>query len=146
MPFKEEQFQAVAALTFECLDIQRVFIRGDEYFIEDQDGNINGMALGYVFGFLDALLQAKRLDIRDPEGLPTVLHLLAKLFPAEAARAGTFAMHLRGMSQDADVLNGVMLGGKQAVEFLRHKKPPVRWPTCFSAELARLAAERDRKR
>ena len=53
-------------------------------------------------------------------------------------------MHLRGMSGDAEVINGMMLGGKQAVEFFRDKKPPV-WPTCFSAELARIAAERDRK-
>jgi hypothetical protein len=144
MPSKEELFRAVAALAFDCLNIQRVLIRKDEYFIEDQNGNINGKALGYVFGFLDAFLQAKGLDIRDDEGQPTVLHLLARLFPAEAGRAGTFVMHLRGMSDDAEVMNGMMLGGKQAVEFLRDDKPPVRWPMCFSAELARLAAERDR--
>ena len=40
---------------------------------------------GYAFGFFDACLQAKRLDIRDPEGEGTLLHLLARLFPAEAA-------------------------------------------------------------
>jgi hypothetical protein len=143
--FKEEQFRAVAAIAFECLDMQRVLTRKDEYFIEARIGRINGQALGYVFGFLDALLQAKGLDIRDSEGQSIVLHLLAKLFPAEAGRVGTFVMRLRGMSNDAEVMNGMMLGGKQAIEFLRDKRPPVRWPTCFSAELPRLAAERDRK-
>jgi hypothetical protein len=146
MPSKEDQFRAVADLVFKCLDMQRIFISKDEYFIEHQNGNINGKALGYVFGFLDACLQAKPLDIRDPEGEATVLSLLARLFPAETARVGTFVMHLRGMSEDAEIMNGMMLGGKQAVEFLRDKKNPVRWPTCFSSELARLATERDRHR
>ena len=44
----------VAALVFECLDVQRVLIGKEAYFIEDQNGHINGKALGYVFGFLDA--------------------------------------------------------------------------------------------
>lgn len=69
---KDDQFRAVAALAFECLDMQRIFIPKEEYFIEDQNGNINGKALGYVYGFLDAFLQAKGLDISEP----TVLHLL----------------------------------------------------------------------
>src|SRR5262245_35761228 len=102
VPSKEEQFRTIAALAFDCLNMQRIFIHNDEYFIEDRNGNINGKALGYVFGFLDAFLQTKRLDIRDPEGQATLLHLLARLFPAEAARAGTFLMHLRGMSDDAE--------------------------------------------
>lgn len=55
-------------------------------------------------------------------------------------------MHLRGMSDDAEIMHGMMLGGKQAVEFFRDKVPPVRWPTCFSPEMAQMAAERDRHR
>jgi hypothetical protein len=35
---REQAFLAVAALAFECLDMQRVFIRKDEYFIEDKSG------------------------------------------------------------------------------------------------------------
>lgn len=42
MPSKEDQFRAVADLVFKCLDMQRVFIKKDEYFIERRNGTING--------------------------------------------------------------------------------------------------------
>jgi hypothetical protein len=112
----------------------------------DAGGRINGKALGYVFGFLDALLQSSKLDIRDVEGEAFMHSLLARLFPPEVARTGTYVAHLRNMRDDPEVMNGVMLGGKQAVDWLRHKAPPVRWATCFSEELARLSEERDRRR
>ena len=141
---KEEQFRAEAELAFDCLDSQRAVIREDEYFIESADGAINGYALGYAFGFLDACLQAKRLDIRDPEGESTLLDLLGRLFPAEAARVETFLTHLRKMSRDAETMDGVMLGGKQAVRFLRTGEQPERWALCFLPVGTRLAAAQDK--
>jgi hypothetical protein len=137
---KEEKFRAEAELAFDCLDSQRAVIREDEYFIESADGAING----YAFGFLDACLQAKRLDIRDPEGESTLLDLLGRLFPAEAARVETFLTHLRKMSRDAETMDGVMLGGKQAVRFLRTGEQPERWALCFLPVGTRLAAAQDK--
>jgi hypothetical protein len=115
----------------------------DEYFIESSEGVINGHALGYAFGFLDACLQAKQLDIRDSEGEGTLLHLLARLFPNEAARVGRFLTHLRKMSRHAETMNGAMLGGKQAMAFLRGGRPPASWVLCFSSDMTWLSAERD---
>jgi len=37
--------------------VQRSFIDKDKFVIADKAGNVNGKALGYVFGMLDALLQ-----------------------------------------------------------------------------------------
>jgi hypothetical protein len=99
-----------------------------------------------VFGFLDALLQSGKLDIRDAEGDAAVHSLIARLFPAEVARTGSYVGHLRNMSDDAEIMNGVMLGGKQATDWLRYKAAPVRWATCFSEEFARMAEERDKRR
>jgi len=54
--------------------------------------------------------------------------------------------YLKSMRDEPKIMNGVMLGGKQAVDWLRNKTPPVRWAVCFSEGLARLAEERDRGR
>ncbi|HEY2531975.1 MAG TPA: hypothetical protein VGJ20_29285 [Xanthobacteraceae bacterium] len=136
MQSKEEHFQAVGDLAFKYLNNQRLFILKDEYFIEDKNGNINGKALGYVLSFLDVFLLAKGLEIRDGEGKMILLRLLARLFPAEAPRVAALVLHLRGISDNDEIMNGMMVGGQDAVEFLRDNKIPVRWPTCFSAELA----------
>jgi hypothetical protein len=142
---KEQRFRKVADISFEVLHQQRVFVDKDKFVIVDPKGNINGKALGYVFGFFDALLQSAKLDIRETEGEAAVHSLLARLFPAEVAKTGTYVAHLRNMQDDAEIMNGVMLGGKQATDWLRHKALPVRWATCFSEELARLAEERDKR-
>jgi hypothetical protein len=130
----------------EVLYAQRIFVEKGKFVIIDTSGRINGKALGYVFGFFDALLQAGKLDIRDADGQSSVHSLLARLFPAEVARVGTYVAHLQTMASNPEIMNGVMLGGKQATDWLRTKAPPVRWPTCFSEELARMAEERDRSR
>jgi hypothetical protein len=142
----EELFEVVTDIAYDCLISQKLFIGDNDFHIRDAQGDINGKALGYVFGFLDSLLQSKGLDIRDEEGYARMLSLLARLFPAELNHIGTYIIYLSNMKNDAEVLNGVMLGGKQAVDFLRDKTPPLRWAMCFSKELARLAEERDRQR
>lgn len=142
----EQRFRIVVDIASEVLHAQRLFVDRATFCIADITGKINGKALGYVFGFLDALSQSSKLDIRDVEGEAALHALLARLFPEEVARTGTYVTHLRNMRDDPEVMNGVMLGGKQATDWLRHKTPPVRWPTCFSEELARLAEERDRHR
>ena len=144
-PSKEQLFRRVSDIAFDLLDAQRIFINEDEFVLMDGAGAINDKALGYVFGFLDALLQSNKLDIRDAEGQAAMLSLLGRLFPKEIAKTGTFIAHLYTMRGNPEVLNGMMLGGKQATDFLRHRTPPVRWAVCFSKELDRLAAERDRQ-
>ena len=122
---------------------KRFFFRTMNIESEDSDGKINGKALGYVFGFFDALLQARALDIRDENGYAALLSLLARLFPIEVGKVGTFIAYLRSnMEHDGVVLDGVMLGGTQATGFLRNGTPPIRWATCFSERLERLSEQR----
>jgi hypothetical protein len=128
------------------LDLQKVLIGREKYTLQRPDGDVNVQALGYVFGFFDALLQNAKLDIRSYEGEAAVYSLLCRLFTAEVLHTGTYVAHLKQMSDDPEMMNGVMLGGKQAVDWLRYQTPPVRWVLCFSPELARLAEERDRSR
>ena len=50
--------------------------------VEIERGRINGKALGYVYGFVDAALQSMGLDIADvPVGIPILYHVLRRLFP-----------------------------------------------------------------
>jgi len=134
---KEAKFRKVADIAFEVLYSQRIFVREDEFLIMNAEGEINGKALGYVFGFFDALLQSAKLDIRSVDGKAAVHSLLARLFPAEVGKSGTYVAYLKNMRDEPKIMNGVMLGGKQAVDWLRNKTPPVRWALCFSEELAR---------
>ena len=62
---KEQRFRKVGDIAFGLLKVQRSFIDKDKFVIADKAGNVNGKALGYVFGMLDALLQYAALDIRD---------------------------------------------------------------------------------
>ena len=54
---KEQRFRKVGDITVGLLKVQRSFIDKDKFVIADKAGNVNGNALGYVFGMLDALLQ-----------------------------------------------------------------------------------------
>jgi hypothetical protein len=93
----------------------------------------------------DALLQSAGLDIRDIQGDAALHSLIAHIFPAEVGKVGTYVGYLKIMQDEPEIMNGVMLGGKQATDWLRYKATPVRWATCFSEELARLAEQTDRK-
>jgi hypothetical protein len=125
-PSKEERFRKVTDIAFDVLHGQRIFLANDQFVITNSAGKINGKTLGYVFGFLDALMQSGRLDIRDVEGESALHSLIARLFPAEVARTGSYVAHLRNMRDEPEIMNGVMLGGKQATDWFRYKAMPVR--------------------
>jgi hypothetical protein len=108
-PTTEQSFRRVADIAFEVLYAQRIFVERDKFVVMDAAGNINGKALGYVFGFLDGLLQSSKLDIRGTDGHATMHSLLARLFPAEVNKTGTYVSHLRNMSDDPEIMDGVML-------------------------------------
>lgn len=112
--------------------MQRSFIDKDKFVIVDKVGNVNGKALGYVFGMLDALLQCADLDIRDIEGEAALHSVITRMFPAQVVNVGTYFSRLKNIESELQITNGIMLGRKQARDWLRHKTPPVRWTTCFS--------------
>ena len=112
--------------------MQRSFIDRDKFVIVDKVGNVNGKALGYVFGVLDVLLQSADLDIRDIEGEAALHSVIARMFPAQVVNVGTYFSRLKNIESELQITNGIMLGRKQATDWLHHKTPPVRWTTCFS--------------
>jgi hypothetical protein len=129
---KEQRFRKVGDIAVGLLKVQRSFIDKDKFVITDKVGNVNGKALGYVFGMLDALSQYAHLDIRDIEGEAALHSVIARMFPAEVVNVGSYFGRLKNIESELEITNGIMLGRKQATDWLRHKKPPVRWTTCFS--------------
>ena len=129
---KEQRFRKVGDIAAGLLKVQRSFIDKDKFVIADKVGNVNGKALGYVFGMLDALLQCADLDIRDIEGEVALHSVIARMFPAQAVNVGTYFSRLKNIESELEITNGIMLGRKQATDWLRHKTPPVRWTTCFA--------------
>lgn len=128
----EQRFRKVADIAFGLLKVQRAFIGKDKFIITDKAGNVNGKALGYVFGMLDALLQRANLNIRDIEGEAALHSVIARMFPAEVVNVSTYFGRLKNIESELEITNGIMLGRRQATDWLRHKTPPVRWTTCFS--------------
>jgi hypothetical protein len=119
-----QRFLKVGDIAFRLLKVQRSFIDKDKFVIVDKVGNVNGKALGYVFGMLDALLQCADLDIRDIEGEAALHSVIAR-------NVDTYFSRLKNIESELEITNGIMLGRKQATEWLRHKTPPVRWTACF---------------
>jgi hypothetical protein len=54
------------------------------------------------------------------------------MFPAEVVNVGTYFGRLKNIESELEITIGIMLGRKQAADWLRHKTPPVRWTTGFS--------------
>jgi hypothetical protein len=127
-----QRYRKVGDIAVGLLKVQRSFIDKDKFVITDKVGNVNGKALGYVFGMLDTLLRYANLDIRDIEGEAALHSVIARLFPAEVVNVGTYFGRLKNIEIELEITNGIMLGRKQATDWLRHKTPPVRWTTCFS--------------
>jgi hypothetical protein len=129
---KEQRFRKVGDIAVGLLKVQRSFIDKDRFVITDKLGNVNGKALGYIFGMLDALLQYANLEIRDIEGEAALHSVIARMFPAEVVNVRTYFGRLKNIEIELEITNGIILGRKQATDWLRHKTPPVRWTTCFS--------------
>jgi hypothetical protein len=138
----EQRFRKITDIAFGSLDAQSFLIDKEKFALTDNTGKVNGKALGYIYGALDALLQSANLDIRGLEAEAALHSLIARLFPAEVGKAGTYVGYLRNMQNEPEIMNGVMLGGTDVTDWLRHKTPPMLWTTCFHRGLARLAEQR----
>ena len=109
---KAEFVAAIAGI----LRVQRAAAGGR--CIEDERGNINRRALGYIYGFIDAALRPLGQDMADISiGVPIACNVLEQLFPepGKAKRSITFLIDHLG--RDAMVNQGVMKGGQQWLDF-----------------------------
>jgi hypothetical protein len=83
------------------------------------DGRVKSKAVGYVYGYTDAVLRARNLEMRDIElSLLILFHVFRKLFPSDDAfKSVNFLVdNLR----DEAVVFGMMHGGQQ---YLDYRKP-----------------------
>ncbi len=102
---KADFAEAIAGL----LSIQLVMV-GDKT-IESEAGGPKPKAIGYVYGFVDAVLRTKGWDMVDLDiGIPVTFHVLRRLWPGKEQEYLTFLVeHLK----DPNVLVGCLHGGQQ---------------------------------
>lgn len=86
--------------------------------IEDEHGAINRKALGYIFGFTDAVLQNRKLEITGRDGQYVLACVINALYPG---KAGGYISFLKHHIQDAEIVGGAVYGGQQFVEWARNK-------------------------
>lgn len=90
--------------------------------IERQEGAINRKAIGYVYGFIDSALQARKEDITDlDKGFQILYHALRNLFPN---REQAYIDFLMSNMDDQSTVLGMLTGGQEYNNFIRDGKEP----------------------
>jgi hypothetical protein len=113
---KMELANAIAAI----LEVQLVMVTDAERHLQDQEGNFNKKALGYVHGCVDAIVTSKGYDMSDAEiGMPITFHVLRRLFPTEDPAKSL--EYLVQNQRDEMIGVGMMAGGQQTVDFRNGK-------------------------
>ena len=115
----------------EALAVQQVAI--ENFALEDGRGEINGAALGYIYGFVDAGLQVGGLDITTRYGARALFSVLARLAPRRAEAYLAFLGE--SIPRNASVMNGVIMGGRECKMWLVSDSEPIpgSWRQCFSS-------------
>jgi hypothetical protein len=81
-------------------------------------------ALGYVYGWTDAFLRTRGVDMADTTaGVPVLFHVFRRLWPEQEVR---LMDRIIGQLRDDTVMASIMHGGQQYVDW-RNKKVP--YPT-----------------
>jgi hypothetical protein len=115
----EVQLMEIGNALADILEVQLVL--APDTLPEDADGKINGKALGYIYGFIDADLQHRRLDILDSAvGIPIIFRVIEHLFPDKGHRYTAFLVDHVG--READVVVGVMTGGQEYIKLMKRAK------------------------
>lgn len=99
----------------ELLSVQLLMV-GDKT-IESEAGGPKPKAIGYVYGFVDAVLRTKGWDMADLDiGIPVTFHVLRRLWPGKEQEYLTFLVeHLK----DPHVQVGCLHGGQQCLDMLK---------------------------
>jgi hypothetical protein len=123
-PLSDQEKGAVADWLAKLLAVQMACAFMDKVEVSEVEvkrGQINGKALGYLYGFVDAALQDMGQDIADiPVGVPILYQVLRRLFPGrERDYMEFFVKHDR----EALVVLGMMEGGQQFIEYIANPNP-----------------------
>jgi len=109
---KSDMANAIAGL----LGIQLLILPPEHKHIEDDSGNIYRKSIGYIYGYVDAFLRMRGLDMSDSEiGVPITFHVFRKLFPERDPLR--YVEFLSANMRDETVHLGMMHGGQQCIDY-----------------------------
>jgi hypothetical protein len=102
----------------DLLGVQLMILPEEYKDIEDKQGRIFRKYIGYVYGYIDAVLTTMGYDMSDMDiGVPITFHVLRKLFPnGRAERYIDFLIH---NTNDPQVVIGTMHGGQQWFDYAK---------------------------
>lgn len=128
-PSRADKLAAILKIVIELLGIQRCLI--PDFDLDNEDGTPNGKALGYAMGFLDSALQISKLDITEDQETMMLLTVLHEFAPT---KCGDYIAFLkRTATTDPAVMNGMMLGGNQYVDWCNSQgQAQWGWGRCFN--------------
>jgi len=107
---REEFVAAISAM----LQVQLTAV--GNHRVEDDLGNINPKALGYIYGFIDAALRTIGQDMANESiGIPITFHILRLVFPGSEEKYLEFLTECVG--HDPNVTIAAMTGGQQYIDF-----------------------------
>src|ERR1700730_14032620 len=109
---KSEMANAIA----ELLGIQLLILPPEHKRIENDHGHIYRKSIGYIYGYIDAFLRMRGIDMSNTEsGVPITFHVFRKLFPERDPLR--YVEFLSANLQDETVNLGMMHGGQQCVDY-----------------------------
>jgi hypothetical protein len=124
VPLSDQEKGAIADWLAKMLAVQMACAFMDKVEVSEVEvkrGQINGKALGYLYGFVDAALQNMGQDIADvPVGVPILYQVLRRLFPGRERAYMEFYM---SHDRDKPVMLGMMEGGQQFIEYVANPNP-----------------------
>lgn len=83
------------------LEVQMAFVPGQS--VEDESGEVNPKAIGYIYGFIDAALQTIGQDMSDQNiGIPITFRVLGRLFPGREQKYLSFLADRRPRPRPVD--------------------------------------------
>ncbi|MGH8273026.1 MAG: hypothetical protein ACRES9_02040 [Gammaproteobacteria bacterium] len=101
--------------------------------IEDEAGRINKRPLGYIYGFADAALRVRKLQITSEYGQLLLVQAMETFWPSKGENY-LEALMLEISSGGHDVMSAMMLGRGDYIAVLNEEKVPNGLILCVLAE------------
>jgi hypothetical protein len=119
------KYVAVFELVLRLLNTERTLIEANgKFLLENEDGSINGPALGFAYGVADAALHVSGLELANEHGR----RLLSNLFESCAKGKGEYYLQymIHNMQRD-EVAQAVKRGGETFLAVVNSKGKAPMW-------------------
>ena len=101
------------------------------FYLEDTSRGVNGRAVGYIYGFVEAALKQLNLSVNHPDGKKLILSIFNEF---DSGRGDELLLHLtKGLKENPEYIKGITLGSTQYRDWLNSGgiKIPTGWAHCF---------------